>query len=214
MTGIVFENSLDHDIQVTINGKVKANLDPGESIAFDVKEGQRIGYIKAGTSIQPLSLPAPTSRPAPHVASSALIAQTERPRSAMREASPMEQLNLDGTSVHVHPTMKAAAASISVAWYELAKHLQNHPDKPLKGYLWRRVKDAKTNGGSHTKEIQRRAGKPVLQRSKSGQALRLWDSQMEAAEALGISSSGISKVCNGTYPFAGGFRWEFAKTNP
>lgn len=211
MTGIVFENTMGHEVKLVINGKFKAMLDVGESIALDVREGQRVGFIPANEETKTqLAIAAPQVRPAN---TQLIVGKSERVKTGLRQAAPIDQLDADGNLVHRHPTMKAAAAAISVPWWEMSNHLNKTPEAELKGFRWRRVEEKVAAPRIESEEYvkRQRAGKAVLQSTKSGQALRIWGSQQEAARALGISGSGISKACNGDYPIAGGFRWSFAQ---
>ena len=49
----------------------------------------------------------------------------------------------------------------------------------------------------------------VAQYTKSGEPIRIWESQTEASKATGIDKVSISQFCNGKIKTAGGFRWSF-----
>jgi len=54
----------------------------------------------------------------------------------------------------------------------------------------------------------------VRQYDKDDNFIREFESLKQAKEITGIDDGGIAKVCKGTRPFAGGFRWKFAEENP
>lgn len=43
---------------------------------------------------------------------------------------------------------------------------------------------------------------------KDNEAIKLYESGVQAAKELGISSTGISSVCNGRRNSAGGYQWK------
>lgn len=49
----------------------------------------------------------------------------------------------------------------------------------------------------------------VAQYTKTGKLIKIWDSQIEASKATGISQALISMCCNAKIKTAGGFRWSF-----
>ena len=49
----------------------------------------------------------------------------------------------------------------------------------------------------------------VAQYTKSGELIKIWDSQKEASEVTGIAQPSISHCCHGKLKTAGGFRWCF-----
>lgn len=56
-------------------------------------------------------------------------------------------------------------------------------------------------------EKRGRKGKPVLQYAIDGTFLREYQSRLEAAEAVHISSTSIIRCINGELPAAGGYIW-------
>lgn len=54
-----------------------------------------------------------------------------------------------------------------------------------------------------------RAAKPVLQFSRTGKFLNRWGSITEAAKALQLHQTNISKCCIGKAKFTGGYSWRF-----
>ena len=52
----------------------------------------------------------------------------------------------------------------------------------------------------------------VIQKSKSGEFIKIWDSSMQIQRELGISNAHVNKVCQGKpkYNTASGFKWEYA----
>lgn len=55
------------------------------------------------------------------------------------------------------------------------------------------------------------AKKPVLQYSKNGDYVELWESASKAAKDLEIQQSEITKNCRGKRKSAGGFIWKYEK---
>lgn len=49
----------------------------------------------------------------------------------------------------------------------------------------------------------------VVQMSRNGELIKEWDSMKEAAEALGITYQGISRVCRGLRQTHAGYRWKY-----
>ena len=49
----------------------------------------------------------------------------------------------------------------------------------------------------------------IGQYTKSGQLVREWNSQAEAAQGTGVAQPSISACCYGKLKTAGGFRWSF-----
>jgi len=54
--------------------------------------------------------------------------------------------------------------------------------------------------------------KSVLQMTKDGKEINRFHSILDASKALGIDSSGISKVCKGKRKTTGGFVWKYCET--
>lgn len=50
----------------------------------------------------------------------------------------------------------------------------------------------------------------VIQYDIAGNALRIWESEKQAAEFLGIKYQGISKCCRGRGKTCGGYMWSYA----
>ena len=73
------------------------------------------------------------------------------------------------------------------------------------------------NYGTHPKRIKERmrknhpTAKPVIQFDISGNKVREWKSQKEAARYLGIRSENISRCCKGKNHQAAGYYWHYAK---
>jgi len=53
--------------------------------------------------------------------------------------------------------------------------------------------------------------KKIVQYTLDGSPVKLWKSLSEAADALNIDRSQLSKVARGVLKTAGGYRWEYAK---
>lgn len=54
-----------------------------------------------------------------------------------------------------------------------------------------------------------KASRKVIQCSKNGIELKIWNSIKEASEVLGITKHNIFRVCNGQRISAGGYTWKF-----
>lgn len=54
-----------------------------------------------------------------------------------------------------------------------------------------------------------KASRKVIQCSKNGIELKIWNSIKEASEVLGITKHNIFRVCNGQRFSAGGYTWKF-----
>lgn len=210
MTSIIFENTLDQEVQIMLDGRVKAILDNGETITLSVKENQRVGFTST-TNVSPRAkAPMKSVVTKSSDVSSRNKEDRGQPRQ-MRPAVPVIQMDAKGAEIRTHPSIKAAAASAGIAWFALAKHLtKGNPNDTFKGFRWRRAGLPDTTTKTSTTSKNRRAGKAIMQLTAEGQPLRIWNSQSEAAESLGIHTSSISKACNNAQPIAGGFRWKFA----
>ena len=55
--------------------------------------------------------------------------------------------------------------------------------------------------------------KPVVQLSKSGEVIKVFESQAQAAKETGISAKGIRDTLNGIQKTSGGFLWKYAEEN-
>ena len=67
---------------------------------------------------------------------------------------------------------------------------------------------------THRRDILKKkfaTGKPVIQIDNKGDIIRQFESILQAAKLTGIKHQNISRVCNGKYRQAGGFRWKFLK---
>ena len=51
----------------------------------------------------------------------------------------------------------------------------------------------------------------VLQLSKDGKAIQIWDNMSRASESLGIGVSHIFQCCTGQRKTAGGFKWAYTE---
>lgn len=52
--------------------------------------------------------------------------------------------------------------------------------------------------------------KPVLQKGKNGELIKIWPSVKAACAGVGLCQSAISNCCTGRSKTAGGFMWEYA----
>jgi len=83
------------------------------------------------------------------------------------------------------------------------KEFGEHLSKVLKGISKIPKGTPKPNGfNSHL-------SKPILQLTLNGEIIKEWESINQASKTLNIDHTGISKVANGKYKTAYGFRWKF-----
>lgn len=75
--------------------------------------------------------------------------------------------------------------------------------------------DAKYNSNYGTAISRRKIKlyKKVIQKSKKGETIKLWDSIKEAGESLNINVHNISYCCSGKIPSAGGYVWNYEVIN-
>ena len=66
-----------------------------------------------------------------------------------------------------------------------------------------------TNYGTRNKKIST----PILQFTKQGEFIRIWESGTQAEKELGIDNSSISKCHKGKKKTCGGYRWYYAVIN-
>lgn len=57
--------------------------------------------------------------------------------------------------------------------------------------------------------LKRNNGRPVLQMSITGEIIKVWHKQSEAARELGLWQQNISKCCKGIYVQTGGYKWKY-----
>ena len=206
MPSITFKNLLDQEIQVTVDGRAKALLTANEAIMLDVREGQEVSFTGEGALVVTRTtqqLTAPTAAlPAPTPNRNAMDNGSKR---TLRPAVQVEQLDArTGEVITTHTSMNNAARAVGASWWDFAKFVNSGNESEYMGFRWRKA------GQAGTKTKAGRAGKPVIQRSKDGQALRTWASQSEASKVLRIPHSSISRACYNPKVDAGGFHWEFA----
>lgn len=203
MTNIVFENTNDCDLTISVNGRVKVHLEPQDRVTLSIKEGSVVG-LYGEVSANPKS-----KKPSGN-------ALDKGEKRKLRPAQAIHQIDEKGQLVKTHPSMKAASVAAKVAWFKLTQHFRDRPDELLNGFYWQ-----KAEGDLPPKPVQidkaleprkRRAGKSVLQCTMDGKVIKQWSSQSLAADELGIDKSSISKVCNNAkgWSSAGGYTWKFA----
>lgn len=227
MSATVFENNLDIEIHLTLNGKLKAVLSPGDTIAIDVPPAGRVGYSPADSSTSARPAIAYT---APAVAERALVPTTGPAKAAngatfRHEAAkaprPVTQFK-DGVKVQTLRSVQAASHAAGVQYYEFLNLLRAAGDKGFvhDGYCYKYAEAGELPVAPSvpalaqsqvTEKRRRKSGKPVVQMALDGTPLRVWPSQSIAADTLGINSSSISKVRHAQWETAGGFRWKLAK---
>ena len=61
-------------------------------------------------------------------------------------------------------------------------------------------------------KISNARSRKVVQMTKTGDFLKIWDSMLIAETALGLGHGCISKVCTGKNNTSGGFKWKYALT--
>ena len=228
MSATVFENNLDFEIHLTVNGKLKAVISPGDTIAIDVPPAARVGYSPAGY-VTPPQTAFPFSPPAvipatPAASVPALVRGhgAYRPEAA-KAARPVTQYK-DGVKVQTLRSVQAASRVAGVQYYEFLKDLRASGDSGYThdGFCYKYAAPGElpcspspSSTASPVAAIgekrRRNSGKPVVQMALDGTPLRVWPSQSIAADTLGINSSSISKVCHAQWETAGGFRWKLAK---
>lgn len=54
--------------------------------------------------------------------------------------------------------------------------------------------------------------KQVVQLTKQGETIKVWNSITEAQNKLGIAGTNISKCCRGYFETMGGYKWKYLKT--
>lgn len=224
MTSQVFSNDLsDMEINLSVNGRLKAILSPGDTIALDIPSGATVGFSQAGYSL-PAVAPGLAVRmhgqPKSTTASQALVPLESddtktNGKGHKRPARPVNQYR--GTEfIQTLPSVGSAAASAGFTgrrYYDFLNSLQSGgKDGFSHGEFTYYYADASPTGSKTLPVVERarRSGKRVIQMDRDGTPLRIWDSQSIAADELGIDKSSISKVCNGKWDVAGGFRWKFA----
>lgn len=228
MSATVFENNLDIEVHLTLNGRLKAVLSPGDTIAIDVPPAGRVGYGPAGAVAQAQ----PTiSYQKPSVNGRALISAPTpagstspgfRPEAA-KAPRPITQYK-DGVKVQTLRSVQAASHAAGVQYYDFLKALRASGDSGFvhDGYCYKYADAGETpcapsvpaaSTDAVSEKRRRKSGKPVVQMALDGTHLRVWPSQSIAADTLGINSSSISKVCHKQWETAGGFRWKLAKAS-
>ena len=58
-------------------------------------------------------------------------------------------------------------------------------------------------------KLRHRVSKRVIQFTKTGEQIKIWDSMESASKELGICAAGISGCCRKKHKSAGGYRWEY-----
>ena len=229
MSATVFENNLDIEVHLTLNGKLKAVLSPGDTIAIDVPAGARVGY---GTADAPAARPAlsytvPTSPSRSLVTAAAAPAPGQgspgfRPQAA-KAPRPITQYK-DGVKVQTLHSVQSASRVAGVQYYDFLKALQRagetgftHGEFCYKYASADEVVSAPSvpavANAAPAEKRRRKSGKPVVQMALDGTHLRVWPSQAIAADTLKINASSISKVCHNQWESAGGFGWKLAKAS-
>jgi hypothetical protein len=228
MSATVFENNLDVEIHLTLNGRLKAVMSPGDTITIDIPAGARVGYGAANTPVtaQPaLAYTAPdTSGRSLVMAHAAATVPGQggpgfRPQAA-KAPRPITQYK-DGVKVQTLHSVQSASRVAGVQYYDFLKALRSSGDSGFthNGFCYQYAADGETATSPNvpalrsapTEKRRRKSGKPVIQMALDGTPLRIWPSQSIAADELKINSSSISKVCHNQWETAGGFRWKLAK---
>lgn len=209
MTIFTFDNPSKREVNVTIDGKVKAILEPNESVALNIREGARIGFVPiAEATVTPRPM---VETPAPKAATPAA---PNKPY-VQREAKPVDQIK-DGQVVHTFHSIGAAAAAADMGYWEFFRPLNDTGEVLAGGFTYRRSTGTPTPAPAPatkapaTTSRRYREGKPVLQLTQEGKPIKLWPSASQASDALKIDKASISKVCRGEYQSAGNYGWKFA----
>lgn len=82
--------------------------------------------------------------------------------------------------------------------------------KQARGYVWKYKEEYNPNEIVVVTTINRGG---VIQMSKSGEIIREWSTQKEAAKYIGIYTSHINNCCKGREPSAGGYKWKYKENN-
>lgn len=68
-------------------------------------------------------------------------------------------------------------------------------------------------GKSHTKKTRKKIsesnGRKIVQFTKTGEFIRVWESAKQAQEEIGVFSTSIISCCKGKRKTAGGFKWQY-----
>lgn len=224
MSSTVFSNNLDVEVNLSVNGRVKAILSPGDTIAIDVPHAATVSFGLAGAALpapsQSLSqtLESSHSTPAAQTALTVVPQQAVNGERVKRDAKPVTQYR-GQQKVQVLRSVKAAAFLAGQPYFDFLKGLQAAGDDGYKvgEHTYRYATEADSQPSTTSSlvsvklPVNRRSGKRVIQMAMDGTPLRIWESQTIAAEELGIDKSSISKVCNGRWGTAGGFKWKLAR---
>ncbi len=118
---------------------------------------------------------------------------------------PIEVYDLNGNYITTYPNMTYAAKEIGVSRNTIYTIIHNNR-LSTKGYQLKKLNDNKK-----IKPYKSRQGGKlkVYQKDDNDNILNTFDSIKEAAAALQIDSSTISKCCKGKLKHCGGFRWEY-----
>ena len=69
--------------------------------------------------------------------------------------------------------------------------------------------DYNRNYGTRTERVFYKLSKPVLQFTKDGKLVKIWENATHIKNELGFSSSSINSCCNGKIKTAHGYKWCF-----
>jgi hypothetical protein len=125
---------------------------------------------------------------------------------------PVAKYDQGGRLLRVYDTKDEAAKEHGVTPSSINKSCETHKYSCM-GYFWRNVKgglpQAKIAVPTNVTELKRYSV-PVVQYSRAGYKVKLWNSAKEAAHALHIDRATITAACRGRKKTLNGYQWRYA----
>ncbi len=123
----------------------------------------------------------------------------------IKKSQKVYQFNINREFIKCYDSIRQASRELNVCVSNIARAAKGQL-KISKGFIWsyeRNISDDKFLNLNHP------ASKKIIQKTKDGEFIKIWDSMNQAANNLGISTSKISMAANGLRKSAYGYLWEF-----
>jgi hypothetical protein len=237
---IEFCNTLTSALPLYVDGRLKANLDPGEGITLELHSDSKMTFgdgagIIPALHVQhtpPPALSAPIT-PAAFQPSGVPTGKVDSQGRPYKEAKAVDKLDASGKVVQHYRTVTAASRDAGLYWTDIARAVKFGDE--VGGFFWRysdpeHQKQATASKGqpysqghkaadadAGTRVLGQRTGfqggTPIAQYSREGKLMRTFPSQTDAVAMVeGLSISQLGKALKGEVPYAGGSIWKYVAT--
>ena len=125
------------------------------------------------------------------------------------EGIPIVQFSLLGERIKTFSSIQSAAKELNLYPNQISKSCRLKNNYRAGDFLWRYLKDVKEK--QKIEKYVNPSSKKVYQYNLEGEYIQEYDSLIDAAKDLSLSSANLTTCCQGKQKTVGGFQWSYEK---